>query len=54
VRKSWTPATVTSVSLFAETSQLVSQSRSPGLIDVVTNVLGALIGFVVTSRWKPV
>jgi len=43
-----------SVSLFAETSQLVSQSRSPGLIDVVTNVLGALIGFVATSRWKPV
>lgn len=40
-----------SVSLLAETSQLFSESRSPGLIDVATNVLGAILGLVITSRW---
>ncbi len=39
------------VSLFAEASQVFSKGRSPSLIDVATNVIGAAIGLVVSARW---
>jgi VanZ family protein len=41
------------VSLFAEASQLFSTGRSPSLVDVATNVIGAVVGLVISIRWKP-
>lgn len=50
----WATAALSSgLSLLAETSQLFSKSRSPRLIDIATNVLGAFIGLVITWKWKP-
>jgi len=46
-------AVSTSVSVLAETTQVISKSRSPALIDVATNVLGAAIGLGIVQRWKP-
>jgi VanZ family protein len=43
----------TTVSLLAEVSQLFSASRSSDITDVAANVLGAVVGLLVTSRWKP-
>jgi VanZ family protein len=42
----------TALSLFAEVSQLLSRGRSPSVIDVATNILGAVIGLVVSTRWR--
>ena len=36
----------------AEASQFVMMHREPSLIDVATNVLGAILGIVVGRRWK--
>jgi VanZ family protein len=41
------------VSLFSEACQLFSQSRTSGLTDVGANVLGAIVGLVITWWWKP-
>ena len=38
------------LSMFAETSQLVMLYRHPSLIDVATNVLGAILGVIVVAR----
>ena len=40
------------LSMFAETSQLVMLYRDPSLIDVATNVLGAILGVIVVARYK--
>ena len=53
-RGPWTTVAVSGgISLLAEMSQLISRSRSPGLIDVATNVLGAVIGLGIARKWKP-
>jgi hypothetical protein len=53
-RGTWTTLKVAAgISLTAEASQLVSYSRTPGLNDVATNVLGAIVGLVIVWRWKP-
>jgi VanZ family protein len=39
------------LSLFVEIMQLFSAGRSPSLIDVMTNTLGAAIGFAICRRW---
>lgn len=41
------------ISLFAEANQLFTQSRMSGLIDVASNVLGAVVGLIITWRWMP-
>lgn len=40
------------ISILAEVTQLFTNGRSPSLIDVATNVLGAAIGIAVYARWK--
>jgi hypothetical protein len=40
----------TSVSMFAEATQLVTTGRSPSFVDVVANVLGAAIGVALCRR----
>ena len=40
------------LSIFAETSQLVMLYRSPSLIDVATNVLGAILGVIAVARYN--
>lgn len=40
------------LSLVAEVSQLFSRGRAPAVIDVATNVIGAVLGLVLTARWK--
>jgi VanZ family protein len=42
----------TALSSFAEAMQLFSRGRSPSLIDVVTNVMGAAIGVALCVRWN--
>jgi hypothetical protein len=42
----------TALSSFAEAMQLFSTGRSPSLIDVVTNVMGAAIGVALCVRWN--
>jgi hypothetical protein len=42
----------TSISLFAETSQFVMMHRDPSVIDVASNVIGAVLGTVVAARWR--
>ena len=39
------------LSMFVETSQLVMLYRDPSLIDVATNVLGAILGLIVAVRY---
>lgn len=40
------------LSVFAETSQLVMLYRFPSLIDVATNVLGAILGVIIVARYN--
>ena len=40
------------LSVFAETSQLVMLYRSPSLIDVASNVLGAILGVIIVARYN--
>jgi hypothetical protein len=40
------------ISTFAETSQFVMMHRVPSVIDVASNVLGAILGTVVSARWR--
>ncbi|MGB7217460.1 MAG: LamG-like jellyroll fold domain-containing protein [Vicinamibacterales bacterium] len=40
------------LSICAEVSQLFSLGRAPAAIDVATNVIGAVLGLVLTARWK--
>ena len=40
------------LSVFAETSQLVMLYRFPSLIDVATNVLGAILGLIIVARYN--
>ena len=40
------------LSVFAETSQLVMLYRFPSLIDVTTNVLGAILGVIIVARYN--
>jgi len=42
----------TSVSVFAEASQLFSVGRFPSLLDLMMNVIGTAIGMAVSTRWK--
>jgi len=52
-RGAWpTVGVATAVSLSAEVGQLFSKGRSSSLIDVATNLIGALIGLVISGRWK--
>jgi VanZ family protein len=39
------------ISMFVETFQLVMQHRDPSFIDFATNVIGAVLGTVISSRW---
>jgi hypothetical protein len=43
----------TAISVLAEAAQLFTRGRSPSLIDVATNVLGAAIGVAVSARGSP-
>src|SRR5262245_62601898 len=45
-------AAATALSLVTEISQLFSEGRAPGTMDVATNVIGAAIGLVICARWK--
>ena len=40
------------ISTFAETGQLMMMHRAPSPIDVVSNVIGAILGTVVCARWR--
>jgi VanZ family protein len=40
------------ISVFAETSQLVMAYRDPSLSDVVSNVVGAVLGYFLSVFWK--
>lgn len=40
------------IATVAETSQFVMMHRTPSAIDVASNVLGALLGTVVSARWR--
>jgi VanZ family protein len=40
------------VATAAEASQIVMMHREPSLIDVATNVLGAILGLLIGRRWK--
>jgi VanZ family protein len=40
------------ISTLAETSQLVMMHRFPSPIDVASNVIGAIVGTVVSVRWR--
>lgn len=40
------------ISTFAETSQFVMMHRDPSAIDVASNVIGAILGTVVSTRWR--
>jgi VanZ family protein len=40
------------ISTLAETSQLVMMYRDPTVVDVVANVIGAILGTVVTTHWR--
>jgi VanZ family protein len=40
------------ISTFAETSQFVMMHRSPSVIDVASNVIGAILGTLVSVRWR--
>jgi hypothetical protein len=39
------------IATFAETSQFVMMHRDPSVIDVISNVIGAILGIVISSRW---
>ena len=41
-----------SITMFAETSQLVMVHRDPSPVDVVSNVIGAMLGVLACVRWK--
>ena len=52
-RGSWSAvALATAVSLFVEVSQVFADGRSPSVIDVATNVVGAAIGVVLWRRLR--
>jgi VanZ family protein len=40
------------VAMFAETAQLVIVHRDPSMVDVVSNVVGAILGVAIASHWK--
>src|SRR4051812_12440363 len=40
------------LSAFAETGQLAMMHRDPSLVDVLSNVAGAAVGFFVSSRFR--
>lgn len=42
------------ISMCAEATQMVTPGRSPSLIDVATNIVGAGIGLVASDRWRVV
>lgn len=52
-RRAW-PAVgmAAAVSGLAEASQVFTKGRSPSLIDLATNVIGAVIGWYIGTRWK--
>jgi len=41
------------ISFLAEASQLFAKGRSPSVIDLATNIIGAAIGIAICARWKP-
>jgi hypothetical protein len=41
-----------SMAIFAESTQFVMMHRDPSLIDVASNVVGAILGAVASTRWK--
>jgi hypothetical protein len=47
----WTVAAAAGMSVFAETFQTVMQHRDPSVSDIVTNVIGAILGIAIRSRW---
>jgi len=40
------------ISGFAEGTQLVTDGRTPSFVDVAVNVLGALVGWLIVTRWR--
>jgi len=40
------------ITTFAETSQFVMMYRVPSAIDVASNIIGAILGMVVSARWE--
>ena len=45
-------AMAAAVTIFAETTQLAIAHRDPSIIDVLSNIVGALLGMAIASRWK--
>jgi hypothetical protein len=41
-----------SISFIAETTQLFSNGRTPSVVDLFTNTLGAAIGLLIAARWN--
>ena len=47
-----TVTTAAGISIFAEIAQLVMAHRDPSIVDVISNVVGAILGLVIASHWK--
>jgi VanZ family protein len=47
-----TVAAAVMLSSFAEATQPVTDGRTPSVVDVTTDVLGACLGWLVVARWK--
>jgi len=48
----WGVVAAAGMSIFAETFQTVMQHRDPSVADLVTNVIGAILGMVIRNRWE--
>jgi VanZ family protein len=45
-------ATAAAIAIFAETAQLVMAYRDSSILDALSNIVGAVIGMAIASRWK--
>jgi hypothetical protein len=48
----WAVLTAALMATFAETTQFAMMHRDPSTIDVASNVIGAMLGTVVSARWR--
>jgi len=40
------------LTIFAETVQLVMEHRDPSIVDILSNIVGAILGIAIASHWK--
>lgn len=45
-------ATAAGIAIIAETAQLVMEYRDSSILDALSNIVGAVIGMAIASRWK--